>query len=96
MRGVIRGPQVLKHQKYIHQNNLFAHSPNFWPSNFICYMVLFTYYYLCSLQNDQRYLVLECVAEERNRMLMVYIDDLRIKGPPPPPTASNPSDRVRK
>ena len=60
------------------------------------YNTLTSNYYLCSLQNDQRYLVLECVAEERNRMLMVYIDDLRIKGPPPPPTASNPSDRVRK
>ena len=51
---------------------------------------------MCSLQNDQQYLVLECVAEERNRMLMVYIDNIRIKSPPPPPTASNPSDRVIK
>ena len=42
------------------------------------------------LQNDQRYLVLDCVEDERREILMAYVDDLQRKGPPPPPTASEP------
>lgn len=49
-----------------------------------------------SLQNDQRYLVLECVSDERERLLHDYMAELHRKGPPPPPTASNPSERLRK
>ncbi|XP_067657663.1 transcription elongation regulator 1-like [Haliotis asinina] len=48
------------------------------------------------LQNDKRYLVLECVEDERRKILMQYIDDLDRKGPPPPPTASEPSRRSTK
>lgn len=43
------------------------------------------------LQNDQRYLVLDCVEDERREILMAYVDDLERKGPPPPPTASEPA-----
>ncbi|XP_064382447.1 transcription elongation regulator 1-like isoform X2 [Halichondria panicea] len=48
------------------------------------------------LKNDKRYLVLECIADEREKMLKDYIDDLHKKGPPPPPTATHPSERLRK
>jgi transcription elongation regulator 1 len=48
------------------------------------------------LENDKRYLVLECVAEERERILQDFMRELHLKGPPPPPTASNPSERLRK
>ena len=48
------------------------------------------------LQNDKRYLVLDCVSDERKKMLTAYIDDLDRKGPPPPPTASEPSRRSTK
>lgn len=48
------------------------------------------------LKNDQRYLVLECVADERDLMLWEYIRDLHEKGPPPPPTATNPADRLKR
>ncbi|XP_067125378.1 transcription elongation regulator 1-like isoform X3 [Centruroides vittatus] len=48
------------------------------------------------LQNDKRYLVLECIADERKKLLMSYIDDLDHRGPPPPPTASEPSRRSTK
>ena len=48
------------------------------------------------LQNDQRYLVLECVAEERERILQDFMEELHMRGPPPPPTATNPSERLRK
>uniref|UniRef100_A0A7N6ARB9 Transcription elongation regulator 1 n=1 Tax=Anabas testudineus TaxID=64144 RepID=A0A7N6ARB9_ANATE len=48
------------------------------------------------LQNDKRYLVLECVPEERRKLIMFYIEDLDRRGPPPPPTASEPSRRSTK
>uniref|UniRef100_A0A4W3K8V3 Transcription elongation regulator 1 n=1 Tax=Callorhinchus milii TaxID=7868 RepID=A0A4W3K8V3_CALMI len=48
------------------------------------------------LQNDKRYLVLECVPEERRKLIMAYIDDLDRRGPPPPPTASEPTRRSLK
>lgn len=47
-------------------------------------------------QNDQRYLVLDCVSAERELILQDYIHDLYQKGPPPPPTATNPTERLRK
>ena len=49
-----------------------------------------------SSQNDKRYLVLECVAEEREMILQDFMKDLHFRGPPPPPTATNPSERLRK
>ncbi|XP_061595535.1 transcription elongation regulator 1 isoform X2 [Cololabis saira] len=48
------------------------------------------------LQNDKRYLVLECVPEERRKLIMFYIEDLDRRGPPPPPTASEPTRRSAK
>ncbi|XP_070540573.1 transcription elongation regulator 1-like [Ptychodera flava] len=45
------------------------------------------------LEKDKRYIVLECVPDERRKLLVSYIDDLSSKGPPPPPTASEPSRR---
>ena len=49
-----------------------------------------------SAQNDRRYLVLECVSDERERILQDYLKELHYRGPPPPPTATNPSERLRK
>lgn len=40
------------------------------------------------LQNDKRYLVLDCIEDERRHLLMSYIEELGRKGQPPPPTAS--------
>ncbi|KAJ8408849.1 hypothetical protein AAFF_G00246670 [Aldrovandia affinis] len=39
------------------------------------------------LQNDKRYLVLDCVPDERRKLIMSYIEDLDRRGPrlPPPP-----------
>ena len=42
------------------------------------------------LQNDQRYLILDCIEDERREILLNYVDDLERKGPPPPPTATEP------
>lgn len=40
--------------------------------------------------------MLECVSDERERILHNYMEELDAKGPPPPPTATNPSERLRK
>ncbi|OCT87743.1 hypothetical protein XELAEV_18021441mg [Xenopus laevis] len=48
------------------------------------------------LQNDKRYLVLDCIPEERRKLIMSYVDDLDRRGPPPPPTASEPARRSTK
>jgi len=48
------------------------------------------------LQNDKRYLVLDCIEDDRRHSLMSYIDELDRKGPPPPPTASEPIRRATK
>jgi transcription elongation regulator 1 len=45
------------------------------------------------LAKDKCWLALECVAEERRRMLVEYIDRLGEDGPPPPPTATEPVAR---
>ena len=47
------------------------------------------------LAKDKRYLQLEGMADERHRLLLEYLDDLERKGPPPPPTASEPSRRLK-
>uniref|UniRef100_T1IIS2 Transcription elongation regulator 1 n=1 Tax=Strigamia maritima TaxID=126957 RepID=T1IIS2_STRMM len=46
------------------------------------------------LENDKRYLVLDCIPEERQKLILNYIDDLDKRGVPPPPTASEPSRRI--
>ena len=48
------------------------------------------------LRNDKRYLVLDCVPEERRQLIVAYVDDLDRRGPPPPPTASEPTRRSTK
>lgn len=48
------------------------------------------------LENDKRFLILDCVSEERRKILLTHIDELDGKGPPPPPTASAPSHRGSK
>ncbi|CAG5125745.1 unnamed protein product [Candidula unifasciata] len=48
------------------------------------------------LENDKRYLILDCVPDERRKILISYVDELDQKGPPPPPTASAPSHRGLK
>jgi transcription elongation regulator 1 len=45
------------------------------------------------LEKDKRYLFLEDFDENRKQILDEYIDELDKKGPPPPPTASEPSRR---
>ena len=56
----------------------------------------FSLYFLCLLQNDKRYLTLECVPEDREKILMMHLEEMERKGPPPPPTASEPSRRSGK
>ena len=46
-----------------------------------------------TLQKDKRYLILDCVADERKDLIMEHCRELSRKGPPPPPTASEPSRR---
>lgn len=48
------------------------------------------------LENDKRYLVLDCIPEDRRKLIITYIEDLDKRGPPPPPTASEPSRRSTK
>ncbi|ESO09267.1 hypothetical protein HELRODRAFT_156427 [Helobdella robusta] len=45
------------------------------------------------LKKDKRYLVLECIADERKKIILSYLTELDHKGPPPPPTATEPSRR---
>ncbi|KAL3182943.1 hypothetical protein MRX96_006739 [Rhipicephalus microplus] len=47
------------------------------------------------LEKDKRYLVLGCIPDERRKLLMAYIEDLDRRGPPPPPTASEPTRRSK-
>ena len=45
------------------------------------------------LRKDRRYLVLDSLAEDRSAILMAYMEELDKRGPPPPPTASEPTRR---
>lgn len=45
------------------------------------------------LSKDKTFLVLECVQEDRKKMILDYIEKLHNEGPPPPPTATEPSRR---
>lgn len=46
-----------------------------------------------TLRKDRRYLQLECVRHERQDLLMAHLEELERKGPPPPPTATEPVRR---
>uniref|UniRef100_A0A8B9KJF6 Transcription elongation regulator 1 n=1 Tax=Astyanax mexicanus TaxID=7994 RepID=A0A8B9KJF6_ASTMX len=48
------------------------------------------------LQNDKRYLILDCVPDERHKLIMAYVEELERRGPPPPPTAFEPTRRTTK
>lgn len=48
------------------------------------------------LQNDKRFLVLDCVPDERNKLIVAYVEELDRRGPPPPPTAFEPARRSNK
>ncbi|ODN01142.1 Transcription elongation regulator 1 [Orchesella cincta] len=47
------------------------------------------------LGKDKRYLIMDSMPDERHRLLVEYLDDLERKGVPPPPTASEPSRRMK-
>lgn len=46
------------------------------------------------LKNDKRYLVLDHIPQERTQLILNYLEELDRRGPPPPPTASEPSRRI--
>nr|XP_022904284.1 transcription elongation regulator 1 [Onthophagus taurus] len=48
------------------------------------------------LKNDKRYLVLDHIPQERTQLILNYLEELDRRGPPPPPTASEPSRRSTK
>lgn len=48
------------------------------------------------LKNDRRYLNLDHIPEERTQLILNYLEELDRRGPPPPPTASEPSRRSIK
>ncbi|KAG5880875.1 hypothetical protein JTB14_038086 [Gonioctena quinquepunctata] len=48
------------------------------------------------LKNDKRYLVLDHIPQERTQLILNYLEELDRRGPPPPPTASEPNRRSIK
>lgn len=46
-----------------------------------------------ALSKDRRYLVFEPLAAQRDRIILDYLRECEAKGPPPPPTASEPGKR---
>ncbi|GJQ77096.1 hypothetical protein Trydic_g23667 [Trypoxylus dichotomus] len=48
------------------------------------------------LKNDKRFLVLDHIPQERTQLVLNYLEELDRRGPPPPPTASEPSRRSLK
>jgi transcription elongation regulator 1 len=47
------------------------------------------------LEKDKRYLVLSHIPEERTELVRAYLMDLEKRGPPPPPTACDPTRRSK-
>jgi len=50
---------------------------------------------IAMLENDKRYIDLECLEEERDEVIQNFIEELYRRGPPPPPTATEPN-RLRR
>ncbi|XP_050536238.1 transcription elongation regulator 1 [Daktulosphaira vitifoliae] len=48
------------------------------------------------LSNDKRYLFLNSLVDERTELIISYIEELEKRGPPPPPTATEPNRRPIK
>ncbi|CAH4034314.1 unnamed protein product [Pieris brassicae] len=48
-----------------------------------------------SLKIDARYSALEHIPDERDQIIMSYLEELDKKGPPPPPTATEPTRRAK-
>ncbi|KAJ2939552.1 hypothetical protein O0L34_g6384 [Tuta absoluta] len=48
-----------------------------------------------SLKHDARYLALEHIPDERQAIIQSYLEELAKKGPPPPPTATEPTRRAK-
>jgi len=46
-----------------------------------------------TLSKDRRYLQLDCIRQERQELLMEHLAELERRGPPPPPTATEPTRR---
>ena len=45
------------------------------------------------LKKDKRYLDMEVIPDDRKSILYTYMEELEKRGPPPPPTASEPTRR---
>jgi len=45
------------------------------------------------LSKDKSWIVMECAADERKKLIEDYMQKLNVEGPPPPPTATEPSRR---
>ncbi|XP_066150090.1 transcription elongation regulator 1 [Euwallacea fornicatus] len=45
------------------------------------------------LKNDRRFLVLDHIPQERTQLVLNYLEELDRRGPPPPPTATEPNRR---
>lgn len=46
-----------------------------------------------TLSKDRRYLQLDCIRQERDDLITAHLEELERKGPPPPPTATEPTRR---
>jgi len=51
---------------------------------------------LSVLENDSRYLLLDGLPDERERLLEQYLAELQLRGTPPPPTATEPDRPNRR
>lgn len=47
------------------------------------------------LKNDKRFLVLDHIPQERTQLVLNYLEELDRRGPPPPPTATEPNRRAK-
>ncbi|KAH1027397.1 hypothetical protein HUJ05_000911 [Dendroctonus ponderosae] len=47
------------------------------------------------LKNDKRFLILDHIPQERTQLILNYLEELDRRGPPPPPTATEPNRRAK-